>query len=225
VSGTDAALVQVVSPNEELPARAVSDEETHSPGDTVAGDVLIVDDHEIVRRGIRSLPSSRPDWKICGDAVDGLDAVEKAKALRPHVVLMDISMPRMDGLEATGLIRRELPESKVIIMSQNDAVIARRQAQEVDAAAYLAKSDLSQNLLPMVSRFFGIVNANTRNTTGSEPSTALAPDWLAGGGASGRLIRDHDWPQTSLGPLDSWPQSLKTSVNLILNARHSMWVG
>ncbi len=191
----------------------------------MAGDVLIVDDHEIVRRGIRSLLSSRPDWNICGEAVDGIDAVEKAKTLRPHVVLMDISMPRMDGLEATRLIRRALPESKVIIMSQNDAAIARRQAQEVDAAAHLAKSDLSHNLLPMVAGFLGDVNASTGSTTASETSTAPPPDWLAGGGALGRLIRDHDWSQTPLGRLDSWPQSLKTSVNLILNARHPMWVG
>src|SRR4051794_16384752 len=60
------------------------------------GEILIVDDHEVVRRGLRSLLSSRPEWIICGEAVDGLDAVEKAKNLRPAVVLMDISMPRMN---------------------------------------------------------------------------------------------------------------------------------
>ena len=65
------------------------------------GQILIVDDHEVVRRGLRSLLSSRPEWIICGEAVDGLDAVEKAKTLRPAVVLMDISMPRMNGLDAT----------------------------------------------------------------------------------------------------------------------------
>jgi DNA-binding NarL/FixJ family response regulator len=67
----------------------------------MSGNILIVDDHEIVRRGLRSLLSARPEWQICGEAEDGLQGVERAKALRPSLVLMDISMPRMNGLEAT----------------------------------------------------------------------------------------------------------------------------
>ena len=78
----------------------------------IGGQILIVDDHVYVRRGVRSLLSSRPEWKVCGEAVDGVEAVEKAKALRPDVVLMDISMPRMNGVEASRIIRREVPESK-----------------------------------------------------------------------------------------------------------------
>jgi len=66
--------------------------------------ILIVDDHEIVRRGVRTLLSSRRDWVVCGEAEDGLEAVEKAKILRPDLVLMDIYMPRMDGVEATRII-------------------------------------------------------------------------------------------------------------------------
>ncbi len=112
--------------------------------------ILLVDDHEPVRRGVRSLLSSHADWLVCGEAVDGLDAIEKAKALRPNVVLMDISMPRMNGLDATQILRRDMPDSKIVIVSQNDPAIACRQATEVDAAAYVAKSSLSDDLVPTI---------------------------------------------------------------------------
>ena len=108
---------------------------------------LIVDDHEATRRGLRSLLSSRADWQVCGEAEDGLEAVEKAIVLRPDVVLMDISMPRMNGLDATRMIRRDLPESKVVIVSQNDPAIVRRQALGVNAAGCVSKSDLSRELI------------------------------------------------------------------------------
>ena len=78
--------------------------------------ILIVDDHDLVRRQVRSLLSDYPNFEVCGEAADGLDAIEKAKSLRPDLVLMDISMPRMNGLEATKVIRRELPSVDVIVL-------------------------------------------------------------------------------------------------------------
>jgi PAS domain S-box-containing protein len=114
--------------------------------------ILIVDDYEAVRRGVRSLLSSRRDWAVCGEAGDGLEAVDKAKSLRPDVVLMDISMPRMNGVEATKIIRREVPESKVIIVSQNDPAVVSRQAAEIGAGGYVNKANLVRDLLPAVER-------------------------------------------------------------------------
>jgi PAS domain S-box-containing protein len=189
------------------------------------GNILIVDDHEIVRRGLRSLLSARPEWQICGEAEDGLQGVERAKALRPSLVLMDISMPRMNGLEATRILRRDLPETKVVIISQNDPAIARRQAKEVDAAAYISKSDLSRDLLPTLSSFLGHTDSCDGITPTQPVSSPPVLDWLAGGGILSRLIQEHDFSKTPLGPIAGWPQSLKTSVNLILNSQHPMWIG
>src|ERR1700746_527281 len=101
--------------------------------------LLVVDDHEAVRRGIRSLVSSRSDWSICGEAVDGLDAIDRIKELRPRFGLMDSSMPRMDGVQATRIIRKEVPESRVIIVSQNDPSIARQQAAQSGAEDFVTK--------------------------------------------------------------------------------------
>ncbi len=192
-----------------------------------AAHILIVDDHEIVRRGLRSLLSSRPDWHICGEAEDGVQGIEKAKALRPALVLMDISMPLLSGLEATRILRKDLPETKVVIISQNDPEVARRQAQEVDAAAYISKSDLSRDLLPTLSRFLD--HPPSGDGLAPQPAQHVSSppvlDWLAGGGILSRLIQEYDFSKTPLGPIAGWPQSLKTSLNLILNSQHPMWIG
>ena len=93
--------------------------------------ILLVDDQPSVRNGIRSLLGARPDWKICGEASDGLEGVEKARELHPDIVLMDVSMPRMNGLDAARILRKELPRTKVVIVSQNDPAIVSIQAREV----------------------------------------------------------------------------------------------
>jgi PAS domain S-box-containing protein len=181
--------------------------------------ILLVDDHEEVRKGIRSLLSERADWLICGEASNGIEAIEKAKRLRPDVVLMDISMPRMQGIEATRIIRREVPESDVIIVSQNDFGLVHKAAVEAGAASFVDKSRLPQDLL-------NTIEALAKKVTGHGPSarpdtTIGAPvvnlDNLSGTGLlareTGNLLRKVFMQSPVAMGLLSGPEHLWTFVN------------
>ena len=108
--------------------------------------VLIVDDHEVVRKGVRSL-LERSGYDVCGEGVDGEDAVEKAKILNPDVIIMDVSMPRLNGLEATRQVRGLLPNSEVLILSQHESPEMLRQAFTSGARGYVAKTSIAKDLL------------------------------------------------------------------------------
>jgi len=110
--------------------------------------ILIVDDHAAVRAGLKQLISSRPGWLILGEAADGEEAVCQAMQLRPSAIVMDISMPKMDGLEATRRIREHLPDTEVLIVSQHDSQQVVREAQRAGARGFVLKSHLSADLLP-----------------------------------------------------------------------------
>jgi signal transduction histidine kinase/DNA-binding response OmpR family regulator len=178
--------------------------------------ILIVDDHELVRRGVRTLLTSRLDFEVCGEAADGVQGVDKAKELRPDIVLMDITMPSRNGLDATRLIRAALPNTEVILVSQNESSVVQRQAVEVDARAFVAKSNIANDLIPAIDR----VTQNRRHEPAPPATKAVFGD-----SAMSRLVAQHDWSKTSLGPIQSWPPSLKSAVNLMLNSQHPMWVG
>ena len=185
--------------------------------------ILIADDHEVLRRSVRSLVSCRSNWSICGEATDGIEAVEKSKKLQPDVVLMDVSMPGMDGFKAARIIRRDVPTAKVIIVSQNDPAIVRRHAVEADAHGYVEKANLRRDLIFIVEQV-------TQSDTGfksfvPEESQRSQREWLFSGGQLGHLIRQYDWTQTPLGAIEHWSHSLRTAVNLMLNSQHPMWIG
>ena len=114
--------------------------------------VLIVDDYEVVRRGVRSALSGREDVQICGEAVDGVDAIAKAKELRPDVITMDISMPNLNGLEASREIHRLFPGVQIVILSQHDLPGMVEKAMSAGASAYIVKSGASTELVAALDR-------------------------------------------------------------------------
>jgi PAS domain S-box-containing protein len=114
--------------------------------------VLIADDHEVVRKGVRSLLLTQRHIDVCGEAVDGRDAVEKAKLLHPDLVLMDISMPNLNGLEATREIRSIFPETEVVILSQHETTQMAEKALRAGALGYVVKSSISKNLFAALEK-------------------------------------------------------------------------
>lgn len=109
--------------------------------------ILIVDDNPRVRSGIRMLLQKHEDWTICGEASDGIEAVRKAAEFKPDVILLDISMPNMDGLTALPLIREVSPDSQIIVLTLHESLDTARAASRAGANAYIAKS-LMNELLP-----------------------------------------------------------------------------
>ncbi len=179
--------------------------------------ILIADDHQWFRASLRTLLESQGKWTICGEAENGQEAVDKATKLRPAVVLMDISMPVMDGIEATRIIRRKAPDSRVIVISQNDATTISARVAEAGAEGYICKENVAQELFGAIAKI-----TNSKVDQESQPEKREerdAIDFLAGPGEMAERMRSMDWSTTPLGPISLWPQSLKTSISICLASR------
>jgi DNA-binding NarL/FixJ family response regulator len=109
--------------------------------------ILLADDHEPFRKSVRAFIEQQPNWQVCGEAADGIEAIERAQELLPHIVLMAVTMPRLDGLQATRAIREKLPSAAIIILSQNDPNVLSRQSTEVGAFSFVTKSNVAQDLV------------------------------------------------------------------------------
>lgn len=112
--------------------------------------ILIADDHEVARRGIRSLLENRPEWEICGEARDGRDAVELAARTNPDLVLLDIGMPNLNGLEASRQILATNPNVAILILTMHDSDNLVREVLRAGARGFLLKSDAGRDLLAAV---------------------------------------------------------------------------
>ena len=111
--------------------------------------ILIADDSPGVREGIVALLADYSDWEVCGEASDGNEAVEKARDLNPDLILLDISMPGMNGLDAARMIR-QITSAKILVMSQHDPKLLAPRALQAGAQGCLDKSNLSMELIPAI---------------------------------------------------------------------------
>ena len=119
--------------------------------------LLIADDNEIVRVGVRSLLRDKHDWEICQDAANGREAIDGVYELSPDVVILDLSMPVMNGFEAAKEIRRIAPSIKIILYSVHDVPST---ASEVGADAFVLKSKSAQELIATIERVTGPSGGN-----------------------------------------------------------------
>lgn len=112
--------------------------------------ILVADDHDVVRRGIRALLQGRADWEICGEAVTAQEAVEKSGRLAPDVVVLDVNMPGLPGAEVAREIHRRSPSSEIVVLTMDESSGTMAAMFRQDVRGYVFKSDLDTDLLAAV---------------------------------------------------------------------------
>ena len=112
--------------------------------------ILIADDHEMIRQGVRRLVEQHESWHICAEAATGREAVELATKLKPNVVILDVAMPELNGLEATRRIKKSIPTAEVMVFSIYDSVEVIHKATAAGARGYLLKSDIARHIVDAI---------------------------------------------------------------------------
>jgi DNA-binding NarL/FixJ family response regulator len=112
--------------------------------------ILLVDDHPVVRQGLKTLLEGQSGWEVVGEASDGFEALDKADNLQPNVIVLDVTMPGMNGLEACRLLRQRVPSLEVLFVTQHDSPQMMREALDAGARGYVVKSNAARDLLEAV---------------------------------------------------------------------------
>jgi DNA-binding NarL/FixJ family response regulator len=164
--------------------------------------VLIVDDHAIMRDGVRAMLSVLDDIEVVGEASDGKEALEKAQELGPDVIVMDIAMPDMDGIEATRRIHKKVPKAKVLILTQYDNKDYILAAIKAGAAGYVPKRALGSDLVTAI-------RAVEKGQSFLYPTAARA------------LIEDYRWQSEGKDPYDSLTPREREILKMIADGHTS----
>ena len=112
--------------------------------------ILIADDHEVMRRGVRGLVESQEEWSVCGEAIEGKEAISKTRELRPDLLILDVSMPGMSGIEAALQILKDDPSIKILFFTMHDSPQMMREISNVGAWGYVAKARAGNDLVDAV---------------------------------------------------------------------------
>jgi CheY-like chemotaxis protein len=123
--------------------------------------IFIVDDSQPVRQLVRAYLESRLEYVECAEAVDGQDAVQRAKEVKPDVIVLDLSMPKLNGLEAAAILHEMLPTVPIILFTLHKEVVSEKRAQAVGIRAVVSKLDRIDILLDQIQNFVGGVRAAT----------------------------------------------------------------
>jgi DNA-binding NarL/FixJ family response regulator len=149
--------------------------------------ILIADDHDVVRSGVRSILEAQPGWEVVGEAETGKDAVDRALATRPDIVVLDYALPVMNGIEATRQIRARVPGAEVLIFTMHDTATLVREVLEAGAKGFLLKSDARKFLIAAVES----LAAHKPFFTG-KVSEALLDAYLAKGTAPASVLTSRE---------------------------------
>lgn len=137
--------------------------------------ILIADDHEMIRGGLKSLLEAHEGWEVCGEAATGREAVQRCIALKPDIVVMDISMPDLNGLEATRRIRKECPKTEILVLTMHDSEQLVREVMRAGARSYILKGDAGTVLTAAVESL-----ARHKPFFSSRVSEIILQDYLEG---------------------------------------------
>lgn len=136
--------------------------------------ILLADDHDVVRRGVRAQLTQRKDWSVCGEARNGREAVKLALELKPNIVIMDLSMPELNGLEATRQIHRLLPQTDILVFTMHESEQMIRESFAAGARSYVLKQDSEIHLVSAVEAL-----ANRRTYFTSRACELLLNEYLS----------------------------------------------
>lgn len=166
--------------------------------------ILIVDDHAVVRRGVRALLESQDGWEVCGEADNGPEAIEKVADLKPDVVVLDVSLPGLNGLEATPHILKASPNTEVLVLTMHHSEELARQVLRSGAKGYVLKSDADHSLVTAIE------SVRQHKTFVTTAVTEFALDtYLKGGGELA------DMPKVSTTPRE------RQIIQLVAESRSS----
>ncbi|MGB2888470.1 MAG: response regulator transcription factor [Candidatus Acidiferrales bacterium] len=116
--------------------------------------IVLADDHEVVRKGVKALLEGHSQWTVCGEAGNGQEAVDLVVQLQPELIVLDLSMPIMNGLRAAAKIRQLFPATKIVILSMHDSPRIRPEALDAGADAFVTKSAAGAELIQTIDALF-----------------------------------------------------------------------